>query len=133
MRALTIDRRKWARGARGGSSALLNDIGGMCCLGFEARACGFTKKSLFEAGTPMDITLNDSRAHTKRKAVTKAPHLLKLIEESPGDDPFVYLKDTTFVNRAVRINDTNRITERTRETRLQALFAKQDINLQFIN
>lgn len=45
QRVLTIDRSRWRRGGDEsglgqGDTALLNDLGFMCCLGFDALACG---------------------------------------------------------------------------------------------
>lgn len=48
----TIDRSRWARRGKNGLSKLLNDQGGMCCLGFFAEACGVEPEKLLWKGTP---------------------------------------------------------------------------------
>jgi hypothetical protein len=48
-KVLTIERAKWLRGRQ---SLLLDDSGHMCCLGFDAIACGVSADLLCGAGTP---------------------------------------------------------------------------------
>ena len=128
MRGLIIDRRKWARGNRGGESALFNDIGGMCCLGFDMRACGISPKRIKNLEMPRELQGN------VKLAAKKIPHLLKFsMPNWSKDRVYGWYEDTKFATRAASINDNDKITERTREKRLVALFEKQDIALEFIN
>lgn len=61
MEKLIIDRSKWRTGhtaenATGqGFTALLNDQGFMCCLGFYSLACGYTEEEIRGVGEPQDI------------------------------------------------------------------------------
>jgi hypothetical protein len=56
MIKLEIDRSKWACGKnnakRGQNSALLDENGFKCCLGFLGSACGLTDKELLHHATP---------------------------------------------------------------------------------
>lgn len=56
MIKLEIDRSKWACGTnnikRGRNSALLDENGFKCCLGFLGSACGLTDKELLYHATP---------------------------------------------------------------------------------
>lgn len=63
-KVLVIDRRKWRRGGDGvmcmlndkfGGTALLNDRGKMCCLGFDAKACGVPRSIILKEGMPDDV------------------------------------------------------------------------------
>ena len=65
----TIERSRWARvhpeptkignnqvyTRPCGSSLLLNDVGGMCCLGFYARACGIDPADIFYHPGPRSL------------------------------------------------------------------------------
>ena len=134
MRELTIDRRKWARGDMGGGSALLNEIGSMCCLGFDMRGCGFKPKEIRNQAMPDDV--GDMDKQMKRTA-KKVPHLVNTLDnpwaDSTDEDGLLRLRATKFAIKAAAINDNVKIAERTREKRLKALFFEQEIALQFVN
>lgn len=53
--AFTIDRSKWARRGLNGMSAMLNNQGAMCCLGFYAKACGATDEELLGKSNPDQV------------------------------------------------------------------------------
>jgi hypothetical protein len=60
MKQLIIDRTVWYRGAGGNpevDSALRTDHGMYCCLGIDAKACGFTDDQLGDGDTPSPGTL----------------------------------------------------------------------------
>ena len=122
MRTLVIKRSKWARGILNGYSALLNDKGNMCCLGFDARACGFGPKFLKDAGTPEDMDFKN-----KTRAVEKAPHLL-MFSDMDG-----HVEDTVFVRQAMETNDDVDISESAREQELYELFHHEGIVVEFID
>ena len=126
MRTLVIDRRKWARGILGGPSALRNNSGNMCCLGFDAKACGFGPKSLKDAGTP-EYILSGGSTLTAKTIVKRIPHLVEIT----GCDE--QISDISFTIKAIEINDDDDITEAARENKLAELFGEQDIVLEFIN
>lgn len=53
-KVLTIVRSKWIRGGDP-STALLTSDGKMCCLGFDALACGFTEDQICYKPTPAQM------------------------------------------------------------------------------
>lgn len=58
-RVLVIDRSKWQRGLPDdfdGDTYLLDQSGMMCCLGFDAIACGIARKRILSVQTPAGIT-----------------------------------------------------------------------------
>ena len=66
MSKLVIDRSRWLRGLGGAleGSALLDDVGGMCCLGFLAESCGVDLKSYSyscDRQAPYQLTLADRK------------------------------------------------------------------------
>lgn len=65
MTVLTIDRSKWRRGGQSysntsgyGGTWLLNSEGFMCCLGFDALACGFTEEQIRSCSSPESLVNN---------------------------------------------------------------------------
>jgi hypothetical protein len=58
-KVLTIVRSKWRRGGNNnthlGVTRLLNDRGRMCCLGFDAIACGLSPAIIKGLGEPCEI------------------------------------------------------------------------------
>lgn len=54
---LIIDRAKWLRGTAAvrGSYLLRKEDGKMCCLGFLALACGYTKEEIRGKSSPSDL------------------------------------------------------------------------------
>ena len=56
-KTLTIKRSQWCRGNKKkyGDSALVNDKGFMCCLGFLGRACGLTDNQMLWVAEPTNF------------------------------------------------------------------------------
>jgi hypothetical protein len=60
-KVLTIQRSKWRRGGGddskhpAGPTRLLNEKGFMCCLGFDALACGVPAEEIHDVGEPEEI------------------------------------------------------------------------------
>jgi hypothetical protein len=52
----TVDRKTWVRGNKGGISALLNEEGNMCCLGFLGETCGVPRKLLLRTAVPDSLS-----------------------------------------------------------------------------
>ncbi len=50
-----ISRAKWLRGDED-ASMLLDREGNMCCLGFAARTCGFSRTAIYDQATPDALT-----------------------------------------------------------------------------
>lgn len=114
MKVLTIERAKWRRGgdtpekvAEFGETVLLNDSGLMCCLGFDAHACGIPKKNLLGVGNPSDLAAEDLVRHGSRYAQ------MRLVRRV---DRWV---DNGAVLRAIKANDSRRLSERQREARIR--------------
>lgn len=114
MRTITIDRKKWVRGNLNGESALLNDDGCRCCLGFAV--CQITKLPLIAIqgmGDPEQVFAGQS-------------FLTELNEDG-------CVVNNHLTNRAIKINDDVLISERVREYRLARLFKGYDIKIVFKN
>lgn len=103
LKELRIDRRRWVRGHIGGRSALLNEEGNMCCLGFACRKEGIPEKDLKDVLNPFQVKNSRERVLS---LVTKRGYNRK----ATGD--------------AVDINDNTIITEQEREAQLKPVLAK---------
>jgi hypothetical protein len=111
-KTIVVDRRKWLRGDGAG---WLRDGRNrrMCCLGFAMRQIGHcSAKSLTNRGMPAD---------TERLVGG-------LTQEKNG-----YFIDTSFSNRAQKINDSDKITEKEREQKLKKLARKHGFAFKFTN
>ena len=115
---LIINRAKWRTGGDPisiafstgkGSTALLNNHGYMCCLGFRCHQMGIPKKELLYRTTPGSIATN-----------WDIPDLL----DSRGNN-------TQFTNKAVGINDDNRLTSEEREKSITKHFATIGVTVEF--
>ncbi len=136
---LVIDRSKWRSGSFGknqtgsGITALLNDKGYMCCLGFATRQFSDIKDHHITCtANPAWAVMYASRIQggsyiTDRKGWEKfiIPHLTK----------FVSMKEcvvnTSLSDQAIKINDSVGLTSDEREKKLKALFSKFHIDLTF--
>lgn len=128
-RTLVIDRKIWLRGHADGKGkvtkpVMLNKDGNQCCLGFDAIACGVSKKSILNIGTPQRIKYEIS--HTSLKNIQHL--ILKLNNENYRHA----ISNTNFTQNAVRINDDT-MSEFLREKDLTKLFATIKVKLEFIN
>ena len=104
----TVDRARWVNGSTSdhmGNSALLNEEGNMCCVGFLALACGLTEKQINLE--PAFICVSQS-AQRGRKRVIDA------VEESD-----VYVTNDDHGNA------------RSRERKLTRLFRKIGVDVKF--
>lgn len=101
---LTIDRSKWRRGEIGeGWTGLLNRQGFMCCLGFDAPACGLTPDQICDRSYPADVERIRQRSIPNHWLTTRLNRL--------GQHPQV-------VRAAMDLNDSPLISEAEREARL---------------
>lgn len=113
-RVLTIDRAKWRCGGSNknseqGYTQLLNDKDFMCCLGFDALACGYTKPQIIGRHYPSSLVIGPS----------KIAHL------TDGSN------DSIFASRAIEINDSCMSAE-DREYELKAHYATIGVDVEFI-
>lgn len=102
-KVLTIERSLWVRGGGRtrylyGDAALLNEKGRMCCLGFDALACGLQQEDILHVEMPADII---------SKVVTKEYYETRMN---------VYTNSA--VCRAQILNDDRNITDEEREAQL---------------
>lgn len=111
MQTLVIDRSKWACGGRGGVSALLNDVGNMCCLGFYAKACGVNEVNLQNIYTPSGIYEEDRGSLSPKVAD---------------------FGDTDWTDVAMQINDNPELRQSSREQILTAHFRAIGILVKFV-
>lgn len=125
MKTLTIDRKTWARGGRGGQSALLNADGNMCCLGFLGKACG-AQDSKLDVAMPSDTGVTDAR-------VTYWSNLANILWPT---ELFEHHDSGHFVSSDLErhisdINDDVTIDDAERESKLRPLFKKIGYRLEF--
>ena len=126
-RKVRIKRSKWLRGQRwgkhyplsGACTMMCDQDGNMCCLGFAAnQISGVTKNRMLETFAPSDVYRGKS-------------FLTKL------DTRFTYtsrcVDNNQFAKRAMKINDNANYRETTREKKLITLFAKNGIELEFVD
>lgn len=103
MKVLTIERSKWIRGDAF-DTALLNDNGKMCCLGFDAIACGLPAALIDGRGNPDGI---DDRALENFPDYLKSRRFIA--------DDFGITRQSAIVDRAIKHNDDNDIDDEARE------------------
>lgn len=119
MSKLIIDRAKWNRGGKF-QSALLNEHG-MCCLGFYCLVLGLSKDDIEYATMPDDINYSEE---TETK-------LDWLVESSCVSKCF--LTSGTDAANLAGINDDSDISDSEREQHIVEIFAKHDVEVEFIN
>lgn len=116
---LKIDRSKWKTGEDGsenstglGDTQLLNDEGFMCCLGFRCLQLGIPKKDILERGEPGDVdgweVIPDLVNHHDWGTI-----------------------NTEFTNKAMKINDSGKLTRKQREYRIKQHFKKVNVDVVF--
>lgn len=126
MKTITVNRANWVRALAGkpddfmGESALLNEEGNMCCLGFICHQTGTPKYILATARTPGSVICRG----IDRGRIPKA--LLNDSVDHTLPDPY----DSELANKAISINDTV-MPSKDRERELKKLFAGI-YNLEFV-
>lgn len=135
MKKLTIDRKRWLRGEGSEVSALLrkND-GKMCCIGFYALQVGYTPTDIEDIQTPPSLS---------QQGAELKPDMLRLVTEQLNyqlKKPYHtrYLANEVCAD-LMEINDRvdngldGAFPEEEREERIRKLFAKIDVEVEFIN
>jgi hypothetical protein len=107
---LTIQRSKWRRGGvehnkRQGLTRLLNEHGLMCCLGFDALACGVPEAEVKLTSEPCDLS--------EYVLVQHAPEYLKSARFFFDAD--CHYSQSELIQRAMEHNDDDAISEPERE------------------
>ncbi len=113
-RTITVKRSKWARGGKRGLARLRNDDGNMCCLGFAAEQCGYTKSQIQDQFTPEDLK------HTS--GVRRLIGLTKL----DGSD-------TVTCHELAATNDDSDLNDTDREKQLQTLAKRAKFRFRFVD
>ena len=114
MRKLVIDRAKWqCAGHRDGATFLLNDVGKMCCLGFQAIAVGYSVRSIKGKSDPCEV----ARGKSCKPGLP--------VSQSDG-----YWANLAWADLAIEINDKVR-DDANRESQLTELFAANGWELVF--
>lgn len=128
----------------GNYSALLNEKGNMCCLGFATeQLCNVPKEKLLDVGMPNSDDVCGSEGYKFFPDVENyftKEEMSKLIgwdyssfdnqytNRYPDNDEF----HARFYDRAVEINDDTSITNDERESKLTELFKKFKIDVEFV-
>ncbi|MHA2068143.1 MAG: hypothetical protein ACXABY_27595 [Candidatus Thorarchaeota archaeon] len=116
MKEFTVYKDSWVRGdgyvynANGereymGNSALLNNEGNMCCLGFFGEACGLSHARMIDQAEPDDVGRNKHRNYPKL--------------------------DYKVWEQFMSVNDNSQISDRQRQDRLRKLFKKIGYKVSF--
>jgi hypothetical protein len=142
---LVIDRKLWIRGFDAKTaSALMVEDSRMCCLGFHSLACGIKKEEI-DPNRP-DTVLK----FTSSKMVQYPVELInkKIRETLPETMHWLFFKSAPFsderqgkvrfVNSAdaydlARTNDKSDLSDEEREKKIAEIFAKHDVEVEFIN
>lgn len=106
-KVLTINRAKWTRGVLNLPSKLLNSAGYMCCLGFDALACGVPSDVLDGIGEPYELADSADVSYLRDRVN---------YNDSDDDDPTPL--NSVLVDKAIDINDDLEITDNEREAKL---------------
>jgi len=106
MKILTIQMSKWMRGNQ--QSVLLSETTGkMCCLGFDALACGLLSEEILEMDTPCQVSWNE-------EVRAKYPDYICGRIDVDEDDLLDGYSNKEFIQQAMEINDKSDITDEKR-------------------
>ena len=109
MKILTIQRSRWRRGGpvrnlELGPTTLRNAQNGlMCCLGFDALACGYTEAQIQGLGDPSEVA---------------ARHVCLPGYENRAHIGFFDIENSPIVEEAIDINDNPHLSDDKREAKL---------------
>lgn len=113
MKQFTIIEEKWARGGINGRSALLNDQGSMCCLGFLCESEGVSKSRLMNVALP--------------SAISNLPETLSRLTAWAGK-----VGQRRPQDRIATINDDRTLQDGERKGKLARLFAELGYEIQYV-
>lgn len=115
-KVLVIERSKWRRGGPDGGDGvtrLLNDRGLMCCLGFDALACGVPKAVILNMIDPESLVGN--------RLVPEGYFKGRVVEAEEGDREEV---NSQAINDAISVNDDPGLSDGDREDRLAPILTE---------
>lgn len=129
MTKIKIELANWRRGGdtqrmlEWGPVCLLNAKGKLCCLGFISEQLGVPRDAIFDKGEPNEIA---------SQWLDKIPQLMEVSDDDYDDgfEPTIYTTLTT--REAIDINDDEDSTDMDKIAKLTELFAKVDIELEFV-
>ena len=114
----TVSRKNWLRGDED-NSMLRDRSGKMCCMGFYAKACGYTDDEIRNEGDLGALALEaDDSLHGIKDQLLKFHKSILTGENGQG----VYA-----------INDSDNINDATRESLLKARLAKHGVTVHFVD
>jgi hypothetical protein len=98
MKILTIKKSQWYRGQGGHSSYLRRAVDGkMCCLGFDAIACGLSEEMITQVGYPGDAAMNYGdelpEEYRKNRLLSNPSELTELVSEAIRINDDEYMPD----------------------------------------
>jgi hypothetical protein len=124
MAILTIHRATWRRGGEPlprrqaqGPTCLLNELGFMCCLGFDAVAMGVDRELLLGVGEPSELV--EPYELRVPHQYLESPRFGVHPREEDEDRDHYY--ETTLVREAIAINDDCDLTDAEREAKLRPI------------
>ena len=118
--AFVIDRSRWARGKRDMGNLLLGDDGAMCCLGFYLESCGVNRSDLLRVGDPDVVASSVSLPEETRW----------LVREENDDGEALWFQSPEC---RLLIDENDERVSHLREERIAAMFAKQGIDVTFVD
>ncbi len=138
QKKLIIDRSKWRAGGADtdddpynsrvgeGDTRLLNDKGYMCCLGFACKQFANAQdEHLLNQPRPI-IYLQFLNGTSTLKDIGEVPYLTNTSLDGIATESLL-------TQRAITLNDSSLFTKAGREDRIRDLFAKHDVEVEFIN
>jgi hypothetical protein len=133
---VVIDRSKWRTGgfsskATGaGITALLNDEGYMCCLGFCMAASKVAKKDLLCIASPPTL-MNTIKSDSKKLGRVLRSNGVRALASLSLSDYRTYIS-TDLTSNAMNINDSHDTTPKQKEKAILELFRDSVFDLEFI-
>lgn len=116
-----VKRRRWVRGDSR-DSALRNDQGKQCCLGFVARSLGYKVKDILHVGSPESISQSIPPPNQIKGLTVK-------LEKSGLLNSLGYNSKTC--RSLMHTNDTDNLTPSAREAKIKALGKRIGIEFRF--
>ena len=136
---LTIDRSKWLRG-EANSCLLRPSDGKMCCLGFYALSVGLSPEKITDISTPVGIPLDSiyetrSQLWGEGKWLFVPTNALAFLTNAYTNSRTYGGQESTSADSSdlMKYNDCPNLNPNIREERIKEIFAKHDVEVEFIN
>jgi hypothetical protein len=128
---LTIQRSKWYRGQDSTESRLLRPDGRMCCLGFYAKALGATDDQIESLHTPAMCLSNPNILPNPFTWGNGGEWLLFLPPNAPKT--IRNHQNSKTCSALMNLNDDREINDETREKEVKEIFAKNGVEVEFVD